>query len=772
MNECFHACGNRRKVSLLWLLISVIGIGCAWGSNSLVAQDPFELAALDGLGREDSPVTFSAEDVSGARPGTEVVITVVAKIDRGWHIYGFDMDPELGVPTTMYVTSSGDLEMPGEIQEPSPHEREDELIGGLLLEHEGNVEFKIPLRVPEGAADGPRKVLVDITYQACDAKQCLNPAIALVEVTVYVGVAPSTKATEKLTVTAGDLASPVSWKGTGAASVAPGAEFSIEIEASIERGWHIYGLQMTPELGEPTSFSVPESLSFRVGSATEVTPAHSRHDPLIGGISIEHERKAVFRIPVTAPEDLGIEKLVIPITVGYTVCDAQICLLPAQVLLEVPVFPEGGDFLFETSNGNLNDSAGGNGTENRAATVEFDDGDVRISASFSATRVRPGDLIRFDLEGTVDEGHRIPAIRKDVRGAAEEQGLWGIILLAIGGALLALATPCVYPMIPITVSVFTKQAHESRSKVLGLALLFGGGIVGSFTALGFLLSALLGEEGANFMATNGYVNLAIGVLFVVFGFSLFGYYDIQLPAWLRNRVGASSGGGGAASVLVMGLVFSITTFTCVGPIVAALLALAAGEGPGFAAVGMLAFSSTIALPFVVLALFPKALTSLPRSGGWLSTVKVILGFVELLAAWKFFSAVATYWKFGEIVNREVIMTIWGLTLVALALNLLGRLRFPHDSPVTSISFGRGLLLAFTVVGAINCFYATTGYRLNENLEAQLLVPSIYAKQHLPWRVLDRDNPLDFSEQLQELQQQVAEGERSPRPVFINFTGHT
>ncbi|MGE4632516.1 MAG: cytochrome c biogenesis protein CcdA, partial [Planctomycetota bacterium] len=453
-------------------------------------------------------------------------------------------------------------------------------------------------------------------------------------------------------------------------------------------------------------------------------------------------------------------------------CDVRICLPLAQLVLEIPVFPAAASVLIDSTGGSPNDSASDTGGANPASIAEFDDGDVRVSAAFSASRVRPGDLIRFDLEGTVDEGQRIPAIRKDVRGAAEEEGLWGIILLAIGGALLALATPCVYPMIPITVSVFTKQAHESRSRVVGLALLFGGGIVVSFTALGFLLSALLGEEGANFMATNGYVNLAIGILFVVFGFSLFGYYDIQLPAWIRNRVGASSGGGGAASVLVMGLVFSITTFTCVGPIVAALLALAAGEGPGFAAVGMLAFSSTIALPFVVLALFPKALTSLPRSGGWLSTVKVILGFVELLAAWKFFSAVATYWKFGEIVNREVIMTIWGLTLVALALNLLGRLRFPHDSPVTSISFGRGLLLAFTVVGAISCFYATTGYRLNENLEAQLLVPSIYAKQHLPWRVLSRDAPLDFSEQLQELQQQVAGGERSPRPIFINFTGHT
>jgi thiol:disulfide interchange protein len=258
----------------------------------------------------------------------------------------------------------------------------------------------------------------------------------------------------------------------------------------------------------------------------------------------------------------------------------------------------------------------------------------------------------------------------------------------------------------------------------------------------------------------------------VFGFSLFGYYDIQLPNWLRSAVGGSGGGGGAASVLVMGLVFSVTTFTCVGPIVAFLLALAAGEGPGYAAIGMLAFSTTLAVPFVLLALFPKVLTGLPRSGGWLSTVKVILGFIELLAAWKFFSAVATYWQFGDVVNREVIMVIWGLTLLALALNLAGKLRFPHDSPVKSISFGRGLLLGLTLIGAISCFYATTGWRLNENLEAQLLVPSVHQQQHLPWVVLDRDHPLDLDDQLQQLRDQNAAGERSPRPIFVNFTGHT
>ncbi len=768
MNQSSFGCLGRCPVFVSWILFWFIASHSLCGGNGLLAQDPFELGGFNPFGGEESPVSFSAKDIPAVAAGSDVVLTVVAEIERGWHIFGFDMDPELGIPTTMYVAASGDIQISGEVQEPAPHERADPSTGGLLLEHEGSVEFKIPLKIPEGAADGPRKLMIDITYQTCDAEKCLDPVSVMVEATVHVGAAPdpADDEIETLTVSATASDSPVSWKGTGVVGVTAGADFFIEIEAAIERGWHIYGLKMDPSLGPPPTFTVPDSFPFELGEPIEKTPAHSRHSPMLGAISIEHERKAIFRIPVKAPTDLTGGKHSLPLTIGYVVCDAQICLPPDQVTLEIPVFHGDTTTTSETEISNATD------LDQSTASGQFSDGEIEISASFSSDKVRSGDLIRFDLEGTVNEGQRIPAIRKDVRGAAEEQGLLGIVLLAISGALLALVTPCVYPMIPITVSVFTKQAHESRSRVLGLALLFGAGIVVSFTALGFLLSTLLGEEGANFMATNGYVNFAIGALFVVFGFSLFGYYDIQLPAWIRNRVGGSAGGGGAASVLIMGLVFSVTTFTCVGPIVAALLALAAGEGPGFAAVGMLAFSSTIALPFVVLGLFPKALTSLPRSGGWLSTVKVILGFIELLAAWKFFSAVATYWQFGQIINREVIMTIWGLTLVALALNLLGKLRFPHDSPVTSITFARGLILGLTVMGAISCFYATTGWRLNENIEAQLLVPSIHAEQHLPWRILDRDRPLDFSEQLASLQKEISAGERSARPVFLNFTGHT
>jgi len=753
-----------RLFAIFSLALLLSGLPIVTGTSKVFSQDPFD---FDAIGfDDDAPVSFSAEEVKGATAGSDVVVKLVATIERGWHIFSFDSDPELGIPTSVVLVGAGDLQALEPIREPKPHEREDPLAGGSILEHVGRAQFEIPLKVPADAKEGPRKILIDITYQACDAKQCLAPTVATVETTVTVGATveePQQPAVKTLVVATAAEGSPVKWTATGVSEIEAGQTVEVEIVAAIERGWHIYGVDLDPQVsGDPTTFSVPQEHPFSIGKVVEVTPARPRNDPVAGGLIVEHIRKAVFRLPVTIPATIpeGVDRL--PVTVAYNVCDAQICLPPERVTLEIPLLQESLSVSVPT-------------VQQEAVEVSpmqvVDDGDLRIEAGFTALKVRAGDPIGFSLEGSVQEGMRIPAIRKDTRGAAEQAGLLGIIVLSFGGALVALLTPCVYPMIPITVSVFTKQAHESRSRVLWLAGLFGGGIVASFTALGFLLSALLGEEGANFMATNGYVNLAIGLLFVIFGFSLFGYYDIQLPAWLRNRVGGG-GGGGAASVLVMGLVFSVTTFTCVGPIVAFLLALAAGEGPGFAAVGMLAFSTTLAIPFVLLALFPKALTGLPRSGGWLSTVKVILGFIELLAAWKFFSAVATYWKFGEVVNREVIMAIWGLTLVALALNLIGKLRFPHDSPVKSISFGRGFLLALTVTSAFSCFYATTGWRLNENLEAQLLVPSIHAKQHLPWTILDRDHPLDFREQLASLKEKAAEDSATARPIFLNFTGHT
>jgi thiol:disulfide interchange protein len=712
---------------------------------------------------ESDPVQLTVKGVAAVLPGARAEILIQAKMDRGWHIYGIDMDRELGIPTAIIVSEMADLEMFDDVIEPEPHERDAE--EGVYLEHEGEITFKLPLGVPDDAELGPRKVILEVTYQACDATQCLNPVTRVIEVAVEVGSVKGSDSAVNLNIEAQAPDSPVVWKSKGLSGIQPGEPFTVEVVAEIERGWHIYGLEMDEESGFPTRFSLAGESNFVLSTIKELTPAHDRFDPLIQSTSIEHEKEARFQLTMVFEGEELPDETTIPLIVESMSCDVQMCLPQERLELNLPVVRNAS-----------NEITTGTSSETRESKnlhqVSYKDENLQLSARFDRAEVSSGEIVELTIEGQLLEDLRIPAFRKDVQGEAEEEGLLGIVLLAISGALLALVTPCVYPMIPITISVFTKQAHESRSRVLGLAALFGGGIVVSFTSLGFILSAILGEEGANFMATNGYVNLTIGVLFVVFGFSLFGYYDIQLPAFIRNRVGGGGGGGGAASVLVMGLVFAVTTFTCVGPIVAALLALAAGGGPGFAAVGMLAFSSTIALPFVVLALFPKVMTGLPRSGGWLSTVKVVLGFIELLAAWKFFSAVATYWQFGEVVNREVIMGIWGLTLAALVLNLVGKLKFPHDSPVKSISLGRGSLIAVTFLGAACCFYAMTGWRLNENIEAQLLVPSLHANSSLPWKHLDRNNPLDFEAEMETLKSEVASGVRERKPVFLNFTGHT
>ncbi len=714
----------------------------------------------DAIFGSDNPVTVSLKKAEGLAPGELVQLELEAAMERGWHIYGLNQDPEWGVATSIVVLESKDLLFDGEVSEPEPHERE---VGEeYYLEHEGKTIFRIPLRAPEGAEPGPRTVTVSVTYQACDAKECLLPNTVVLSTEVTVGTESPGKESATATFQADD--SPVKWTVPSLGKVIPGETFKVEVGAEIERGWHIYGLEMNPENGTPTRFLTADGSSLKVVEVKELTAPYKGFDPLIGGNSIKHQRKARFEVTLQYEGEEELTSGTLPLIVESMSCDAMMCLPEERLNLDLPV---GSGSAAEES------SATGLAEESDPRVATFANDDLQLTATLEAgSTIGSGDIVTLRIDGKVSPEKRIPAFRGDIQSETEDQGLLGVILLAISGAFLALVTPCVYPMIPITVSVFTKQAHESRSRVIGLAALFGAGIVVSFTSLGFLLSALLGEEGANFMATNGYVNLAIGVLFIVFGFSLFGYYDIQLPAFIRNRVGGGGGGGGAASVLVMGLVFAVTTFTCVGPIVAALLALAAGEGPGFAAVGMLAFSSTIAFPFVLLALFPKMLTGLPRSGGWLSTVKVVLGFIELLAAWKFFSAVATYWRFGHIVNREVIMAIWGLTLVAMALNIIGKLRFPHDSPVKSISAGRGGLLLLTLLGAGSCFYAVTGWRMNENIEAQLLVPSLHQKASLPWKHLDREGDVDFVAELEKVRQEMESGERPRKPLFLNFTGHT
>ncbi len=280
----------------------------------------------------------------------------------------------------------------------------------------------------------------------------------------------------------------------------------------------------------------------------------------------------------------------------------------------------------------------------------------------------------------------------------EEMGLWSIFIIAFFSGFAALLTPCVFPMIPMTVSFFTKQ---SKSKGAGIrnAIFYGVSIIVIYVLLGVFVTWLFGADALNALSTNVWFNLGFFILLVVFAASFLGAFEIILPNSWANKVDSQADRGGVIGILFMALALAIVSFSCTGPIVGTLLVQAASKGGIAPIVGMLGFSSALALPFMLFALFPGWLNSLPKSGGWLNTVKVVLGFLELALAFKFLSNADLVLQL-HLLEREVFLAIWIAIFGTLALYLFGKITLPHDSPLTHISVGRlsmGLVvLSFTV----------------------------------------------------------------------------
>ena len=280
----------------------------------------------------------------------------------------------------------------------------------------------------------------------------------------------------------------------------------------------------------------------------------------------------------------------------------------------------------------------------------------------------------------------------------EEMGLWSIFIIAFFSGFAALLTPCVFPMIPMTVSFFTKQ---SKSKGAGIrnAIFYGVSIIVIYVLLGVFVTWLFGADALNALSTNVWFNLGFFILLVVFAASFLGAFEIMLPNSWANKVDSQADRGGVIGILFMALALAIVSFSCTGPIVGTLLVQAASKGGIAPIIGMLGFSSALALPFMLFALFPGWLNSLPKSGGWLNTVKVVLGFLELALAFKFLSNADLVLQL-HLLEREVFLAIWIAIFGTLALYLFGKITLPHDSPLTHISVGRlsmGLVvLSFTV----------------------------------------------------------------------------
>lgn len=288
--------------------------------------------------------------------------------------------------------------------------------------------------------------------------------------------------------------------------------------------------------------------------------------------------------------------------------------------------------------------------------------------------------------------------KQDIPTPAPQRSLWSIFFIAFLSGFAALLTPCVFPMIPMTVSFFTKQS-KTRAAGIRNAIIYGISIILIYVILGFSVSWIFGADALNSLATNVYFNILFFILLVVFASSFLGAFEIMLPNSWANKVDQQADKGGIIGILFMALALAIVSFSCTGPIVGSLLFEAATNGFLGPIIGMFGFSLALALPFMLFAMFPGWLNSLPKSGGWLNTVKVVLGFLELALAFKFLSNADLVLQL-HLLEREIFLVIWIAIFGALALYLFGKITLPHDSPLHHISVGRlylGLtVLAFTI----------------------------------------------------------------------------
>ncbi len=354
-----------------------------------------------------------------------------------------------------------------------------------------------------------------------------------------------------------------------------------------------------------------------------------------------------------------------------------------------------------------------------------------------------------------------------VGGSDGKSSLWVIFGLGFLGGLIALLTPCVFPMIPLTVSFFTKQS-QNRSKGVGNAILYGFFIVLIYflLSLPFHLFNSVDSQILNTIATNIWLNVFFFVIFVFFAFSFFGYYELTLPSsWANKMDAASSKVGGGLGIFFMALTLAIVSFSCTGPILGGLLGsttLAEGNVATNLTMGMVGFGLALALPFALFAMFPAWLNSLPKSGGWMTTVKVVLGFLELALEFKFLSNADLVGNWG-IFKREIFIGIWVVLFVLTTLYLFGVIRFPHDGPRKNLSPARKLTgivsLVFTVYLVLGLF--------NVN-QLQLLSgfppPSFYSVVET-----ESDCPLGL-DCFKDFDEGVAFAKEVNKPILLDFTG--
>lgn len=511
------------------------------------------------------------------------------------------------------------------------------------------------------------------------------------------------------------------------ATVKAGETANVVLKAAVEPGWHLYSLDQPKGGPIAMTVKVAEGSPFEIAGEIGAGKPFVEPDPnfMVDGKPLDtkfYKDSAEFRIALKAREDADASK--IALDVRFQLCNDTLCLPP------------------------------------RTKRVTFN-GEEDIQRSPFANQA---------LSQSNSAGNAAPIqASPNLVTTQTPTEIWPFIWLAMTLGALSLLTPCVFPMIPITVSYFTNHASGDRARSVKLATIYSLGIIATFTLLGMLLAIFVGAAGINLFAANPWVNIFIAAIFIFFAFNLFGAYEITVPTSVLTRLDSltrskEGDGGGVVGALLMGLTFTLTSFTCTSPFVGTILVAASQGEWQMPLLGMLAFATVFAIPFFILALVPQWASQLPRAGGWMNSIKVSMGFLEVAAAMKFISNVDLVWKWN-IFTRDVVLAVWIAIGIILSLYLLGKFQLSHDSKPERIGAFR---LASAIVSLAVSFYLLTGLfgaKLGE-LEA-FLPPDL---NNTSARMLGTGEKLTWIKN--DLPAALEKAKAENKRVFVDFTGYT
>ena len=641
------------------------------------------------LSNAQDPVSwsFDVKDINDE----EVELVFTADIKKGWNVYSQYIEEGGPFPTTITYETEGVEKLGPAKEEGYKKEGMDPIFEMNVIKFLAKEPYVIRQKIKKGSLTS---VTGYLTYMTCDDERCLPPTDVEFELDINTSSAGQNKQEEKSQFdqsynSAENHTRPLDWIEVYTDEPLPvqwsyalvdkeDETFEFIFKADIQKGWNVYSQYIEEGGPFPTTIYYEKDDGIElIGEATETGKKKEGMDPIFEMNVIKFLADEPYIISQEVKAGSSASEVIGVLT--YMTCDDERCLPPTDV-----------EFRFDLAQGYAGLQSPSDGG--------LDSPVIAVSGDNTINQVRP----------RLKETYEAPLAECGTVAKADKSILLMFFFGFVGG-LLALLTPCVFPMIPLTVSFFTK---DTKRKGLWNGTVYGISIVVIYVTIGLLITAIFGEEALNSLSTNWIANTLFFLIFVFFAFSFFGFYEITLPSSWANSSDKMADRGGLLGIFFMAFTLALVSFSCTGPLIGTALVQAASNQVGPLVV-MLGFSLALALPFGLFAAFPAWLNSLPSSGGWMNSVKVTLGFLELALAFKFLT-VADLTSHWGLLKYEVFLGIWILIALAMAAYALGWIKFPHHAPVTKISPRRWAYIIGSVAFAI---YLASGFRYNDDLKS-------------------------------------------------------